>query len=99
MSTDDGGFGPWISGRQTEAPRPPSSTDHEANVRRLLAIEEAREERRVRRNKILVWVVVAAVILGIVAGVVLKKRADEAAHDKRVCEMYSSMTGGDRDDC
>lgn len=52
-----------------------------------------------RRNKILVWVVVAAVIAGIVAGVVIKKRMEQAAHDKRACEMYSSMVGISDEDC
>lgn len=63
------------------------------DVRRLLALEEARERRRVRRNRALGWLAVLLVVGGVVTGFVVKQQQEERVQEERVQRMFDDMIG------
>ena len=60
----------------------------------LLALLRAQEERRAKRKRVLVWLAVAAVVLGGVLAVVVHQQREQARQDRVETEMYCDMVYG-----
>lgn len=63
----------------------------EATAVELLAAMRDQEARRQRRNRILVWVAIAAVIVGGIVAAVVKHQQDEARDDRIANQMFCDM--------
>ena len=60
----------------------------------LLALEQAREARRVRRNRVLAWAVAVLVVLGVLVGVGVSRHAAQVREQQAQRDLFCRMVGG-----